>query len=286
MQLETLEKAAIAAGDHALALRLGGNLKTHEKEDGAGADWATQADDKCQAQIEEILSAAEPSEVLVGEEKAGTTGPLPDNGNCIVFDPIDATTLYYNGQDYPWLAGREFGVTLCVIRNGRPVQGVIYFPFDHTLFSAERGKGVKVVQMSRDGLYYLLPHLPDLGTWYHPIKKTLIGSDFGPWTVQMVANSLMGEEKTSLRSAMSAIYGARAVLTKETAAYYNFNIAKVWDAAAGVLMVEEQGGFACDPWGEPLKFTTIQCDWIIAANREMAEVILKHSRQWPGRAKK
>lgn len=285
MQIETLERAAITAGDHALRLRRDGKLTTHEKDDTPGADWATQADDECEVKAETILGQEESSEIVVGEEKAGTVGPLPNNGNCTVVDPIDGTTKYYSGQVYPTLAGREFGTTLCTLRDGKPVVGVMYFPVDRLLLSAEHGHGVYYQRVAYNGTTFGKEFLSKLGTWERARNKTMLGTDLGPWYVREVADGL-AQAGFPLCSAMVAIYGTRSVLLKETAAYYNFNVAKVWDAAAGVLMVEEQGGFACDPWGKPLRFTRIECDWIIAANRELAEIVLKYSRQWPGRARK
>ena len=78
---------------------------------------------------------------------------------------------------------------------------------------------------------------------------------------------------------MSAVEGSRRVLFGNTGAYYNIGIAKIWDVAAMSLAVSEAGGVVCDPQGHPMKWNTIRCDWIVAANQQLADIIVSHSQQ-------
>jgi fructose-1,6-bisphosphatase/inositol monophosphatase family enzyme len=87
----------------------------------------------------------------------------------------------------------------------------------------------------------------------------------------------------NILSSMSSVEGARRVLCGNLGAYINFGIAKIWDAAAMCLAIEEAGGVACSPSGGPIEWGSINCDWIVAGNQLLADRIIEHSRNWQGR---
>lgn len=261
MRVETLEQAARECGGLILQVRAKG-LSAEDKADAPqGSHFVTEADTQSQALGIEIIHREFPDEVMVAEEQEHTAGIPAD---CTVFDPVDGTTLFYNG-------GREFGVTLCTLRDGKPVQGVMYFPTDNLMFRCERGTGVWMNNTQ----------LPSL-KWDRPLDKTMLGTDLGPWTVQSVIQGI-NADKFVVRSILVGIYGARAMLLRETGAYWSLNAGSIWDIAAGSLMIEELGGLALDPWGKPLTWDHLAADVVWAANQELAEVVLKHTRQWRGR---
>jgi len=257
--LETLKRAAQECGDLALELRNEG-LTTEDKDDTRGAHFSTQADNLGQDRGIEIVKSEFPNEIIVAEEQDNDSIVPPD---CTVFDPIDGTTAFYNGCD-------EFGVTLCTLRDGRPKFGVIYFPVDKMMITVEQGVGCfingKRIQLN----------------WDRPVDKTMVGTDVGPWTVHKVLRGIT-EDGFAVRSLMAAVYGFRAVLLKETGMYYNLNVAKIWDIAAGALAIDEAGGVVYAPDGSPLTWESIPMDWVVAVNDELAEYVLKHTREWPGR---
>lgn len=257
--LDILTRAAKECGELALGIRKTG-LTTKDKDDTRGSHFATQADELSQEKGIEIIRSKFPEEIIVAEEQAND--PVVPK-NCTVFDPIDGTTAFYNGAD-------QFGVTVCTLRDGQPMFGAIYFPVDKMMITAQRGGGCFI-----NGERIRL-------TWDRPIDKTMVGSDIGPWTVHEVLQGIT-EDGFVVRSLMAAVYGFRAVLMNETGMYYNLNAAKVWDAAAGVLAIEEAGGVAYAPDGSALKWDNIKMDWVVAANDELAEHVLGQTRKWPGR---
>lgn len=259
--IETLERAVSACGDLLLKVREEG-LAAEDKDEHLGAHFATQGDVLSQDLGIQIIREKFPNEIIVAEEQENDPRVPPD---CTVFDPADGTILYYNG-------GREFGVTMCTLRGGQPQYGAIYFPDDRMLVRAVRGGGCFV-----NGARVALWH-------DKPLDKTLVGSDVGPWTVHEVLQPLSA--RFCIRSIMAAIYGARAVLLGETGMYYNLNIAKIWDAAAGALAVQEAGGVACAPDGSPLRWNSIKADWILAANWQLADTLLSYTRVWRSQAPK
>lgn len=254
MRIETLERAARECGELVLRMRKAGVTAT-DKDDVRGAHFVTEADVRSQELGIEIIHQHFPQEVMVAEEQDRPTS-LP--ADFTVMDPIDGTTLFYNGGD-------EFGVTLCTLRAGQPVMGVINIPARSILLACERGKGVTL-----NG--ELLPRF----AWKRPLDKTMLGMEVGPWSNFALAQALTSDGFV-LRSILAAIYSAYEVITGHTGAFVHPE-AKIWDAAAGSLMVEELGGVAVDLQGESLAWDKIPVGWVWAANQELAEAVLKHTR--------
>lgn len=254
--LKILENAARECGALLLRLREEG-LEATDKDDVKGAHFATQGDTASQALGIELIHKEFPEEIIIAEEQENQKSVPAD---CTVFDPVDGTTNYYNGSDF-------FGVTFCTLREGRLQWGVMYYPTDDVLISAERGKGCFV-----NGKQWRLPE------WNRPLDKVIMGSESGPWMDHAVLASL-GEHFT-VHSLLASVWGEREMLLGITGAYINLGGAKVWDAAAGVLAVEEAGGVALDPHGSPLQWNRLPMDWILAANGELAQAALQHTKNW------
>lgn len=261
MKLEVLEKAARECGELIVQIRAKGLHADDKANSPQGSHFLTEADTQSQFLGIEILRAEFPNEVVIAEEQDNLKA-IPDN--CTVFDPVDGTTMFYNG-------GRDFGVTLCSLSDGRPEIGVMYFPADDMMFSCERGQGVTLNDKPLPRLY-----------WNRPLDKTMVGTDIYPWARLDVLQGVMSEGFV-VRSLDVAISGIRAVLLQETGVYYSLVGPSIWDGAAGALMVEELGGVACDPWGKPLKWNSLDLDWVMGANQELVDVILNHTKKWPGR---
>lgn len=228
-----------------------------DKDDVRGSHFVTEADIKSQALAMEIIQRDWPEEIIVAEEQDYAEAVPPD---CTVMDPIDGTTLYFNG-------GEEFGVTLCTFRAGQPVMGVINIPARDILLTCEKGNGVWL-----NG-----KQLPEFA-WQRPIDKTMLGMDIGPWTVFEIVQRIL-QDGFTLRSALAAVYSAYEIIIGHTGAYVHPAGAKIWDAAAGSLMVQELGGVVTDLQGKPLVWNQVHMSWVWAANQELAEAVLKHTRR-------
>ena len=261
MKLEILEKAARECGELILAIRAKG-LHAEDKENSPqGSHFLTEADTQSQALGIQILHRSFPEEIVIAEEQDNLKEVPAD---CTLFDPVDGTTMFYN-------RGQDFGVTLCTLRQSQPVMGAMYFPADDTMFLCERGRGVTLSGR----------RLPELA-WERPLDKTMVGTDIYPWAELNVLKGVLSEGFV-IRSLDVAIAGMRAVLLQETGMYYSLIGPSIWDGAAGAPMVEELGGVACDPWGKPLKWNSLDLDWVIGANQELVDVVVKHTKNWAGR---
>lgn len=266
--IQILERVATACGDLVLSLR-NEAMEAEDKTEQLGQHFSTRADRQSQEFGLAILGKECSDEIIVAEEGENSHDIPP---NCTVFDPLDGTTNYFNGID-------DFGFTLCTLRDGKPTFAATYFPVRDTLISAVRGAGCYVGGFEKGRRLLQIP-------WHGALDKIQIGTDVGSWTLRhgifdLVLRPLA--ERFNVLSLMAAVEGGRRVLMGQIGAYYNLGIAKIWDAAAMALAITEAGGIVCDPYGNPIQWNCIDCDWIFAGNQILADIVLEHSRNWSGR---
>lgn len=265
--IKTLERVVVECGHLVINIRSSGAaLAPEDKAEQLGQHFSTLADRESQELGLSVFQREMPGEAIIAEEQENNSR-LPQD--CTVFDPLDGSTNYFNQSD-------DFGVTAATLRNGQVVAGATYLPAHNILVSAVRGEGCWV---SGFGIGRRVTSI----AWHGILDKTQIGTDVGSWTHQcgsfdMVLCPLSW--RFNVLSDMSSVIGGARVLFGKTGVYYNLGIAKVWDAAAMTLAVEEAGGVSCAPDGGSLTFTTVNCDWVSAVNRELADVVLKHTRVW------
>lgn len=264
----TLEEVVTRCGKLVQSLHKGA-MDEADKEEQLGAHFSTCADRQSQELGIQILRGASLDTAIIAEEQQNE---LSIPRNCVVFDPLDGTTNYFNGSDI-------YGVTACTFGAGLPVMAATYFPARDQLISAVYSHGCYIGGFERGRRIVNIP-------WHGKVDKAMIGTDIGPWaethgTFDTILRPLA--KRFTIKSEMAAVEGMRSVLLGHTATYFNLGVAKIWDCAAMALCIEEAGGIVCNPYGNPLSWDKIDCDWIAAGSREMADVILEHSRNWPGR---
>lgn len=269
--VRALEHVVITCGILVLDYRTE-KMETNTKDEQLGQHFSTKADCESLEAGTLIIKDFVPNEVIIAEEQKNT-GNVPLD--CTVFDPLDGTTNYFNGRD-------QFSVTACTLRGGVPMYGATYFPATKVLVSAVRGKGCYIGGFER-GRKINRIH------WHGELDKTQIGTDIGSWThthgtFDLVLTPLA--RRFNILSSMAATDGGLEVLLGQIGAYYNLGIAKIWDAAAMALAIEEAGGIVCAPDGSPIRWNSIECDWIFAGNRQLAGLVLEFTRHWPGRQAK
>src|SRR5512147_68397 len=94
-------------------------------------DLYTDADLAAQAAIVERIRSRDPQAAILAEENIQP----PDGATSIwVIDPLDGTTNY--SRHIP-----VFSTSIALVRDGRPVLGVIYDPLREDLFAAEADRG-------------------------------------------------------------------------------------------------------------------------------------------------
>ena len=195
-------------------------------------DVVTEADHAIEEAFKRRLREAFPSHGFVGEETtaaddAGDSGgPAADpaHGWAWVLDPIDGTVNYAYG-----LGG--FCVSLGLLRGGRPAAGWVLDPLRDELFAAVAGGGAT---LNGEPLAPLPPAVGEAdGAMPVGGSSGLIHRAGGEPAMMDAVGKLRIMGSQALQLCCVAAGRMRAALNPE---------AKLWDDAAGALIVAEAGG--------------------------------------------
>lgn len=213
------QAGALAASHYALRDR----LHIDEK---AAQDLVSEADKESEALIVSALSRAFPEDGVLGEE--GGASKL-DAEAIWVIDPIDGTRNFVTGVPF-WC------ISIGLVVSGRAVLGLIYHPPGDELFVAEAGRGAFV-----NGSPITVSGATD------PRKARIcVGFSYRQavaWHVRAIDALLTGGvEYCRLGSgALGLAYTAAGRFDGYWERHLNS-----WDAAAGLVLVAEAGGFVND----------------------------------------
>lgn len=195
------------------------------KSDGS---LCTEADLRAQAALTEALGGIFDCPVL-GEEM-----PQPMQMECWqtgaeglwCIDPVDGTSNFVNGLPY-------FGVSVALLRHGRPVLGVVYDPVADEVFSAEKGRGA-FLNSERMPIKQRAPAL----------RGAMAAVDLKRLDPRLAAQLAASPPFSSQRN-----FGASTLDWCYVAAgrfdIYLHGGQKLWDYAAGSLILAEAGGHMC-----------------------------------------
>jgi len=210
----------------------------------------TAADMAAQQALTEGLHALNHCPVLGEEMRADEQQALwvHRDAGLWVLDPVDGTSNFANGLPY-------FAVSVAFYQAGRPVMGVVYAPEANELFWAEAGKGA----------FLNGEQLPIKERVPQSLHHAMAGVDLKRLQPKLASALAMHPPYVSQRnfgsSALDWCYVAAGRLD-----IYLHGGQKLWDYAAGALILEEAGGAFCtlesdDFWaGEPWQRSVI-CAW-------------------------
>jgi fructose-1,6-bisphosphatase/inositol monophosphatase family enzyme len=262
MMLDILTQAASKAGELAQAIRRNsdGQLDRMQKSEW---DFATEADLKCQDFIVRTLSENFPNIPIVAEEQED---PRISSSDFFVVDPIDGTTPYNHGRD-------TWGITIAYIKDYKPQCGVMVLPDRNVVVRAERGRGC------------FLNDKKIIFNHTQPLIRTVVGMELGPWLSEDILQNTLNPIVVNCQgiiATLSAINGIVEVLERKSGVYINCNIlgkgAKIWDFAAGSLAIEEAGGSAVAPNGQPLQWNEVYMEMLCTANKDLLKEIRTHAK--------
>jgi myo-inositol-1(or 4)-monophosphatase len=185
----------------------------------------TEADFEAQRALVESLRAIEPlpvvAEEMHGDEQRAVFADAPRFW-CI--DPLDGTKNFTEGVEL-------FSLSVALMENARPVLGTVYDPIAEEAFHAVRGAGAWLngapLVLPREG-----PRLRDA------VAEVSLRRDTAP------LRALLKRERPYARRQ----YCGSATLAWCHLAAARFDVMlhscqKMWDYAAGALILEEAGGF-------------------------------------------
>jgi myo-inositol-1(or 4)-monophosphatase len=187
-------------------------------------NFVTDIDQAAEQAIVETLLKAYPDHAILGEE-SGPTANLNDDSEYVwIIDPIDGTTNFLHG--YP-----NYCVSIALQQRGVITQAVIYDPVRNDLFTATKGAGAYLNEKR------IRVRNPDR------INKALIGSGHGT-EPRDLAEYLRMYEVVAARC-----HGVRSQRAGRVDGFFEKGL-KIWDIAAGSLLVTEAGGIVGEFSGE------------------------------------
>jgi len=202
-------------------------LKVAHQRKGDGS-LCTEADTAAQTALTKKLQAILNVPVLGEEMPAGEQHAIWQSGHdglwCV--DPIDGTSNFVRGLPY-------FAVSVALLREGKSLLGVVYDPVADEVFAAESGKGAflngePLVKRESAG----------------SLQQALANVDLKRLDARLVTQLASNPPYSSQRN-----FGASTLDWCYTAAgrydLYLHGGQKLWDYAAGTLILWESGGHAC-----------------------------------------
>lgn len=260
--ITVMEKAARRAARG--LLRDFGEVENLQVSRKGPADFVSQADLQAERILREDLAKARPTFGMLMEESGATAGS--DVRNRWVVDPLDGTTNFLHGLPH-------FCISIAVERDGEIIAGVVYNPVPDEFYWADKGGGaflndrrlrVSARQDFADGLF--ATGAPFKGHGQH--KLFLAEAE-----AVMAASS-------GIRRAGSAALDLAYVAAGRYDGYWEHDL-KVWDVAAGLLLVREAGGLVSDLAGrsKPLWKDGVQCPEIVAANDRLHQDLARRVKE-------
>lgn len=208
-------------------------------------DFVTSSDLRVESKLIEELNELRPGYGILSEEAGETIGT--DKTHRWIIDPIDGTLNFMH-------ANPHFCISLALEREGKIQAGVIYNPITDELFEAEQNRGAflndyKLKISGRKNLADTLIATGDGGL-----------RDDAALYYRRLARA---QNRThGVRLAGAAALDLAYLAAGRTDGFYETGL-KIWDVAAGVLMVQEAGGTVMDIDGSEFDYNNGR---IVASN--------------------
>ncbi len=214
-----VQEATVAAGKKLLQTS---NAVLHTKRH--ALDLVTQADLDSEAFLRERLTKRFPTIGFYSEETAKESEKELEKELVWVVDPLDGTLQF--SRNLPF-----FGVSVGLMRQGKPVAGFIYLPRFDELYHAQKGSGA-----------YIGKKQIHVAQREYPTKSVGVLSYTGLNVDQQgKLHDIFIQDNVIVLRIGSAIFQ----LAHIAAGHYDFYVClnnALWDLAAGWAIVEEAGG--------------------------------------------
>ncbi|AWK85440.1 inositol monophosphatase family protein [Azospirillum thermophilum] len=190
------------------------------------SDFVSNADLKAERILREELQKARPDFGFLMEESGASKGA--EAGTRWIVDPLDGTTNFLHGLPH-------WAISIGLEKNGEIVAGVVYEPVHDQMFWAEKGAGA------------FLNHQRLRVSERRNLADSVIATGI-PFKGRGDHAGFLGEAEAMMKEVAGIRrFGAASLDLAYVAAgrfdgYWERGLSP-WDAAAGVLLVTEAGGF-------------------------------------------
>lgn len=210
-------------------------------------DFVSAADRRAEEIIHEELSKARPDYGFLMEETGKHEGKNPDYR--FIIDPLDGTRNFLHGLPH-------WAISIALEHKKEIIAGIVYDPVKDEMFRAEKNNGAFV---GRKRLRVSARQTLDMsliacgGARFEEHKKQQFFKEF------IAVQNAQGSVRRFGAAALDLAY----VAAGRYEAYWERYLAP-WDIAAGILIVQESGGFVSDIDNE--KNYVVESGNVIAAN--------------------
>ncbi len=253
-ELEKLQDIIRQAGDIALSYFCK-NVKNWQKSD---ATPISEADLKVNDFLEQKLKALRPEFGWLSEETVDNSERC-EKPYIWVIDPIDGTKAFINNRP-------EWVISVAIVKDCRPVLGLIYNPVARVLYFAEQGGGAFANNLAiTPNKVNDLHNIKLLAYRFHFERMAEINDYI--WTDMQydIVNSM------ALRVALvaSGVFDAMVCFTNKSE----------WDIAAADIIIHEAGGIISDGFGQRLKYNKPipSLPHMVAAGKTLHATIITHT---------
>jgi myo-inositol-1(or 4)-monophosphatase len=204
-------------------------------------DFRTEADEKSQELIIKRIQEKYPGHRFIAEEEGADNLGDPECPYTWIIDPLDGTTCFLHGKP-------NFGIIIALQENdpfdnaqgGQVVMGVMYLPMTDELYTCIRGKGAfmngKPLKLRET------KNMQDAILCSNTVRRAEKAPDGTLYVSTPYCASL-----ENYGSAVDEF--AQMLLGRNDGCF--FDGIRLWDVAAGCLMVEELGGKSKYTFKEP-----------------------------------
>lgn len=198
----------------------------------------THIDEAAERAVIKHIRSRRPDDAFIGEEAAarGEFGAVRPGQHCWAIDPLDGTRNFVRGL--PAVA-----CSVAVLSEGVPIAGAVYDPLSDCLYSAAAGRGMCI-----DGAP--VPAMDAVMDAYRARARMLAAIPSLPEPAYRPAVMRMIERYVVRTFGSAALHLAWIAAGRIDAALQDNP--KLWDVAAGWLLIRESGGEATRPDGAPL----------------------------------
>ena len=220
-------------------------------------DFVTAVDEAVQDYLQTELQKLYPEIQFLGEESSDENVDL--NKPVWVLDPVDGTTNLIH--DY-----KNSAISLALLEHREVIAGIIYDPYLDEMYFTKKGEGAflngTAIQVSNA----------------KTMSESLIAIGLSPYYKSEAATNFQTFEKIymdcqDLRRTGSAALDLAHIACGRIEAYLEKKL-KIWDYAAGTLLVREAGGVVLDYEGNERMMELIGD--VVAGTAEIAKIITEN----------
>ncbi len=215
-------------------------------------NFATIADKESEKKIIEIIQKSFPDHGIIAEESGES---ISDSEYKWAIDPLDGTIAFSTGMPFS-------SISIGLLKNNQPLCGVIFHISSNNLYWAEKDKGAF--------LNHKKIHVSQIDKIKHSSLELDLGTGLRKERIEKISH-LVNNARFVYFLGGAAL--ELAYIANGNAEGFNLK-AKIWDFAAGALIISEAGGQVSDINGQQVDWTKENID-LLASNGLIHEGLLK-----------